>query len=250
MRIAILGCGPAGLLAAWAALLENHEVAVFSKKQKSQISGAQYLHSAIPDITSPEPERMIRYFKIGTGPGYSQKVYGTTSTVSSWERWKAREYPAWSLRGAYDRLWEPMEPRIRDIGFIDYDYVRALMEEFEVVINTIPLKHICKIPESCRFYDQPTWITDWETPFLPENTILYNGLDFPRWHRASYLDGYFAVEYGYPVEKAHMILKPQGTTCQCWPTGSQRFFSVGRYGTWTRDVLTHDAFHETRIRLT
>lgn len=248
MRVAVLGCGPTGLLAAWAALLEKHEVAVLSKKRMSPISGAQYLHSAIPDITDPEPERMIRYFKIGTGPGYSQKVYGTPSVVSSWERWKPREYPAWSLRGAYEHLWQIFEGKIRDIGFIDYDYVRALMDEFDVVINTIPLKHICKIPESCRFYDQPTWIRR-EEAFIPENSIIYNGLEFPRWHRASCLDGEFHVEYGYPVVQAHMILKPQGTTCNCWTSNNRKFFSVGRYGTWTRDVLTHDAFHETRVRL-
>ncbi len=247
MRIAILGCGPAGLLAAWAAHLEGHDVAIFSKKKMSVISGAQYLHSAIPEITDPEPESVVRYFKIGTAEGYSRKVYGAKNHLSSWNIWEDREYPAWSLRGAYEHLWNVMQGTIRDTGYIDYDYVRALVETFDVVVNSIPLKYICRDRDSCGFFDQPTWIRR-EGVMLPPNSILYNGLDFPRWHRASHLDGEFFVEYGYPVVQADMIIKPQRNTCTCHPS-SPKFFNVGRYGTWTRDILTHDAFYETRIRL-
>lgn len=61
MNIAILGCGPSGLVAAHAAMQINinKRVSVFSRNLRSPIYGAQYLHQPIPGTfagQSIEPE--------------------------------------------------------------------------------------------------------------------------------------------------------------------------------------------------
>jgi len=50
-RIFILGCGPAGLFAAQAAAEMGCSAVIISKLRRSEMYGAQYLHSEIPGLT-------------------------------------------------------------------------------------------------------------------------------------------------------------------------------------------------------
>ena len=61
MKVAVLGCGPAGLFACHAAVRGGAEVDVYSQKKRSEIGGAQYLHQHVPDVTGTEPEAMITF---------------------------------------------------------------------------------------------------------------------------------------------------------------------------------------------
>ncbi|HEY7420289.1 MAG TPA: hypothetical protein VH593_34240, partial [Ktedonobacteraceae bacterium] len=84
IRAVVLGCGPAGLLAAHACSLNGADVRIFSLKRPSYISGAQYLHQAIPGL-SGAPDGDIMITKVGTREGYAKKVYGNANKATSWE---------------------------------------------------------------------------------------------------------------------------------------------------------------------
>src|SRR4051794_36471109 len=105
MDVAVLGCGPAGLLSAHAAILGGCDVLVYSIKQKSPMNGAQYLHSPIPELTSQDPDAIIRYAKVGTRAGYATKVYGHPEAPCSWDKFEEGPRPAWSLSDSYEELW-------------------------------------------------------------------------------------------------------------------------------------------------
>ena len=59
MNVAVLGCGPAGLIAAWAAEQAGADVQIYSKKVQSIIPGSQYLHGPIPGVSSPYAEGVV-----------------------------------------------------------------------------------------------------------------------------------------------------------------------------------------------
>ena len=50
MIVAILGCGPTGLVAAHACAMKHIPFVIFSKKRKSFLFGSQYLHEPIPGV--------------------------------------------------------------------------------------------------------------------------------------------------------------------------------------------------------
>jgi len=63
MRIAVLGCGPAGLMSAHAAMVATEseaDLAIFSTKRKSPLYGAQYLHQPIPFVSADRDCRSVR----------------------------------------------------------------------------------------------------------------------------------------------------------------------------------------------
>src|SRR5215470_19138644 len=100
MKVAVLGCGPAGLMAAYACTVEGLTPHIYSKPNKSIIIGAQYLHLPIPNITLPEPEVEIKYVKVGTPEGYARKVYGNEAAPTSWDRFSEGLHKGWGLREA------------------------------------------------------------------------------------------------------------------------------------------------------
>jgi hypothetical protein len=85
-------------------------------------------------------------------------------------------------------------------------------------------------------------------------TIVANGEPSPRWYRASNVFGYKTAEWPVaarpPVEGVVRVRKPIATNCTCWPLiGSAPVLRVGRYGTWTKGELSHQAYERTRAAL-
>jgi hypothetical protein len=246
MKIAVLGCGPAGLLACHAACKAGHTVAVFSKKQKSKLMGAQYLHRPSPLITKEDPEFTVQMFKVGTSEGYSRKVYGHPEAESSWGRWREGEYPAWRLNAAYNTLWYLYQKQINEQE-ISPDVLKSLIEieKFDAVISSIPPVAICLRKVEHAFTVGQTYVEEISPESFFPNTIIYNGAPLTTWHRASNLEGRAWMEFAkVPVadgSRGVTVSKPQSTDCDCWP----EILRVGRYGRWTRDVLSHEAYYET-----
>lgn len=241
MKVAILGCGPAGLLAAHAAAILGHEFDIYSRPVASQIRGAQYLHEAIPELDMPKP-RPIYIFKYGDEAGYAQKLYGDPSKETSFSKMKSGPHLGWSLQWAYEMLWRMYESDIVscDIRADDMDwYIRR----YDAILSTIPLKFVCSNPAH-----EFSYVTEYIRTgrlFLgerdvPANHIVYNGLPSYQWHRASNLDGALEYEFAHPAPDAQKIVKPQATDCDCHP----RVVRLGRYGRWQRDELVTDAFND------
>lgn len=243
--IAILGCGPSGLMAAHAAVLRGQTVSIFSRKIKSEIGGAQYLHRQIPGITGEEPDGYIHVIKRGTPEGYAEKVYGDGKRSTSWhDHRQGAQVPAWDLRKAYDKLWEMYAPRALDVE-IDSDWVGFLLKNYKAVISTVPAPVVCE--DSGHEFARQEITIDLRCLDISDNTMIYNGVRSFPWYRASRIFGVVGG-YEYPGDiaaqyrqfGARMVTarKPLSTTCTCWPN----LFKAGRYGVWDKSLLTHDSF--------
>src|SRR5262245_15995908 len=92
IRVVVLGCGPAGLLAAHAASLYGCDVRILSIRQPSIISGAQFLHEHIPGVTG-DIDGHVLFMKAGTAGGYAKKVYGNSRIPTSWDLWEPESRP-------------------------------------------------------------------------------------------------------------------------------------------------------------
>lgn len=248
-EVAVLGCGPAGLLAALAVEQAGHTPVIYSRKIKSKMPGAQFLHVPIPEITAAEPDGTVNFLKVGPKHGYALKVYGDRSAPTSWDEFPRGEQPIWSMGEAYSRLWDRFEDRIWDFGHIDTVMATTFAEDFPLVFSTIPAPAMCEREEHHAFNSVPVYITSARTE-RRNNVIEYNG-GFAQYYRRSVLFGSESMEYGAAVRLADVRLrcevgwKPTTNDCDCHP----EIHRLGRFGKWEKGVLVHHAYFEAKAAL-
>lgn len=247
MRVAILGCGPAGLMAAHGAVMAGaSDIRIFSKRRKSELFGAQYLHAPIPLATSGAPFR-IRYLLQGTADGYRAKVYGKdwNGTVSPEDL--EQSHDGWDIRQTYDWLWSTYAEAVVefDLNPLTLDMIRN--DKPDVIISTVPKPLLCKAGH--RFDGVKVWAAG-DAPErgkmipykqCPPNTVLCNGDAEQAWYRLSHIDGFRTVEwpdYARPPMEAAEVMKPTFTNCDC----NSDVLHAGRYGAWEKGVLSHTAY--------
>lgn len=259
----ILGCGPAGLIAAQAAFLCGSDVTIYSRKVMSPIYGAQYLHEPIEGVSPKDPEGYINFVMLGTPEGYQQKLFGDPLRKSGW--WQYCEtpmVPAWDIRRAYAQLFETFQSSIRDVDLDAEEMARLEWDSWDYIFNSVPLWNLCarykpepdlgglmKSPHTFEKYKvqvQPSQpISVAEQVKNIHHRVIYNGRPEDAWFRSSYV---FGVDggYEYPIEAkvdgGKMIRKPLSNTCNCWP----HITRIGRYGAWDMNYLTHDSFEIVR----
>lgn len=263
MRVAILGSGPAGLMSAAAVLNATSDpfgagIVVLSNNGKSSLYGAQYLHEPIPSYTDtrwPNAKRVVHYTLRGAVDEYKRKVYGPMwdGTVSPEELDEA--HYAWDIRQTYDALWADFKDHVEKVH-MDPAGLRMLIDghtgygRFDLIINTIPRPMLCR--EGHQFQSTSIWAAG-EAPDrgidlnrfrCPEFTVICNGEESPGWYRLSNIYGHKTVEWPEhtkpPIPSVAAVAKPLKTNCNCWP----EVLHVGRYGKWTKGVLTHHAYQE------
>src|SRR5262245_8530223 len=140
-RVAILGCGPAGLFAAQAAAMHGLSPVIISKKQKSMLYGAQYLHKPIPGLTDIDSASEITTIRRGVEKHYAERVCGDGTQPTSWRRVQ-REAPCWNLQATYDVAWDKFAKDIVDFTLTNEDVVE-FDRTFDLVISTVPRWAIC-----------------------------------------------------------------------------------------------------------
>ena len=252
----MLGAGPAGLIAAHAATTAGCAVIIASKIRKSEMFGAQYLHAPIPGMTDVAPVE-VRYALDGTPDEYRAKVYGKTSRVPVSPETLEKDHTAWDIRRTYDNLWLRYGPDINGITLEEGDteleeMIKALAPDH--VFSTVPAQILCRNDDHA-FYAEKVWAIG-DAPekgiFCPiaveANTIQCNGTGDVSWYRASNVFGYSTAEWSGsrpPIEGLSRVTKPIRTDCDCHP-GITR---LGRYGKWTKGVLSHEAYEDTLYEL-
>lgn len=251
MKVLILGCGPAGLMAAHAAAKFGANFAVYSKRRKSFMNGAQYLHAPIPGM-SVSPSFTIRYQLSGDADVYRDKVYGDRKVEVSPES-LVGNHDAWDIRETYDRLWDAYSDSVFDED-ITPERLHYLMRGWkpDLVISTIPAKILCHNSQH-KFESEEIWSTDKSQIYLRENTVLCNGAKEFSWYRVSKIQGHENTEWPGSYRGYHgripggaegrlwRVVKPISTTCSCFPMVHR----MGRYGKWTKGVLSHHAWEES-----
>lgn len=255
MKVIILGCGPAGLMAAHAVAVSGNEPVIYSRKRKSPLYGAQYLHKPIPDVTDRDAHVSVEYMLQGSVDAYRRKVYGDRwdGTVSPEDL--AETHEAWDIRSTYDRLWSQYSGAIEDV-IIDPAGVNFLREQGLLIVNTVPLDQLCHQGHSFRAQrvtaagDAPDIGIDVGKRYkCPPDTVLCNGNPEPSWYRISRIFDHTTVEWpegvNVPIPTASTVVKPTGHNCDCWPD----LLKVGRYGAWEKGVLSHSAYDQTMKRM-
>lgn len=251
-KVLVLGCGPAGLFAAHAAEMAGYDPIIASKKRKSEMYGAQYLHEAIPEATGTSPFQ-VSYITEGPVDGYRDKVYGPDfrGTVSPEDL--QGNHVGWDIRSTYDILWMRYQGKIINFELTNIMDVESLMAEHMPahVISSVPAPLLCSNPGH-QFVSQDIWAIG-DAPergifspiTKPLNTVVCNGNYDVSWYRAANILGYHTVEWPFnkrpPIEGLAPVKKPLGTNCDCLTTVHR----VGRYGRWEKGVLSHTAFFET-----
>ena len=246
-RLAVLGCGPSGLFAALAAVHHGWDVQIFSLKQKSKQYGAQWLHQPIPGVTEGAGEP-VRYHFFGDKRGYAKKVYGNPFAPNSFGEFGTTQV-AYDLRATYSKAWDILEDNITNVDLAHKGAVFNLMNNTEATmwVNTVPLNAICLHPSAHIFDFQGVWVAPRGVINDRDegNIVYYNGDPNAEWYRSSRVFGHTTTEW--PAEHGasppqvpglFYIRKPLSTTCTCYP----RMRRVGRFGTWTKGVLSHEAY--------
>lgn len=249
MRALVLGCGPAGLMSAHAFAMTGHDVLIVSRKRRSEMYGAQYLHSPIPGMT-PTPPVTVNYRLDGTVDQYRKKVYGNESRIEVSPESLTGKHDGWDIRATYLELWDTYSEYVQDIE-IDPVSFKGLQKDLnpDVVVSTVPRPLLC-YDDSHTFSGQHVWAIG-DAPergvFSPvkmaKNTVVCNGEPSPGWYRASTVFGYSTVEWPFhprpPFAGVSEIVKPLHHTCNCY---GEDVFHFGRFGRWSKGALSHEAF--------
>ena len=260
LKVAVLGCGPTGLLAAHGALLgavaaeRKVELKVFSRRQKSPLFGCQYLHSSIRELKVES--RNVRYLLQGTADGYRRKVYGENSDAEVSPDALESSHRAWNIREAYDKLWDAYRDVISDYFFTSGTWqsleAQLRRDGFTMFISSLPQPILCRRLPECSFGAQEVWAMG-DAPALGryavlpgtmhEDTIVCSGRAQDPWYRVAKVFGHATVEWpasnGFkPPPGASLVRKPLSTTCLCNPN----VIRVGRFGRWEKGVLADSAF--------
>lgn len=250
-RVAILGCGPAGLFATHAFRDAGWDVTIFSKKRRSEMFGAQYLHKPIPGL--PEITETVSYRLLGSPEQYALKVYG--GAVPPGEVSPSLligEHQVWDIRAAYYAAWERYESLVINLE-LDAHEIPHLLSGFDHVMSSIPRQQICTAGHD--FFGERIWaIGD-----APERgvscpvdvggfTVICNGESHPAWYRASNVFGYRTAEWPGdskpPIQDVAPVIKPIKTNCDCWE--GKHFSFVGRFGIWKKGILSHQAYETAK----
>lgn len=263
MRAIVLGCGPAGLMATHALASNGHDVLVFSRKRKSEMYGAQYLHMPIPGMTE-KPGRNIYYDLRGTVDEYREKVYGPKSRVKVSPEDLSQDHVGWDIRSTYDNLWDTYSDYVQDYSILPGDIAGLkLRYQPDVIFSTIPAHLLCLTLENEEPVEGPhvsphtfAYEEVWAIGDAPErgvfcpvsvdpDHVVCNGESAPAWYRAANVFNRKTAEWPAdkkpPIRDVSLIRKPLFKTCTCHPD----VVRLGRFGKWQKGVLSHTAYTET-----
>lgn len=247
-QVAIIGSGPAGLLAAHAAVLRGFNPVILSPgAKKSPVPPAVFVHEPIPAISNANPDDLIYIKRRGDPYVYAAKVYRNPQTRTSWEKLD-EAVRAWAFAPIYDRLWEMYRDLVDDVE-VQPSGVDTLLDSFPTVINTAPMSKLCaKQPGAMgpghKFPYVSNFIIDEAPEEVEEQTMVYNGDRGYAWSRSSRIFGVASTEYPQPPARTDGLQYRQGikvlpNECDCHP----RMIRAGRWGTWMPGVLLHHAYH-------
>jgi len=244
MRVAILGAGAAGLLSAQALTDLGIEHDLFDKELPS-ISKAKGLHYLHDNCGLPLRWITVHNYVLGVNEGekpheqYSRKL-GTPLNNS------LVDLPAFNAGYDFKQAIELLVERHLDkvsVLEVTKETVPTLLEEYDYVINTVPLpiifpQAVCKKVDRKVMKGRPEGID--KLVGLNPNQVIYNIDEQVNWYRYSNVLG---NEWTEVVEGGDFTISKIITTD--FQSPDERIILQGRYGKWDRKFLAHHAYYET-----
>lgn len=247
MKVIVIGCGPAGLAAAHAAVGQGCGIRIIAPKAKTPQRGPLLIQRPIPGINTNHPDGTIHQRVIGGSIlDYRYKLYGDINIGINGDILRT-EYHAWDHRMTYDILWNKYEHAIEDRKLTSGE-LTYMHGEADLVVSTANAMDLCFQQE--RFYRHHEFsravvsVTPLaEYPNQPDNTIIFNAGDEYPWVRSSKVFGVEVTEWmlGTAPAGAKDIAKPISTNCDCYP----HILRTGRFGAWHNETWVDTAYWDT-----
>jgi hypothetical protein len=252
MRVAIIGSGPAGLLAAHAVERSGHEPIIYGQRSQN-VDESQFLFECPPGLERQTFELTIDI--LGRPEDYAKKVYGDSAAPVSLQKLKTGVYQVTPLLEVYEFLWNVYGRTATQVR-VDQLNLPDIARSVELTLNTMTAQDLCDDP-SHSFEFVRTYMLKGEAS--GENIMYYNGANDPMhpWFRYSRIRGIGVFEYACPPttwreapgETIINGVKPTGNNCDCMITGDPRLRGskvqrIGRFGKWERGVMNHHAFQD------
>jgi hypothetical protein len=257
MEVTVIGCGPAGLAAAHAAVGLGAKVLIIAPKQKTPQNGPVTLQHPIPGISTSHPDGYVRQIVVGGSIlDYRLKLYGDVNVNINGDVLRLG-YDTWRVQEAYDEMWDRYHKLIEDnkVQPGDMEWIRR---SCDLVVSSAPAYRLCYngacAEPGCaskpmhEFRSVPIALKFGTVyPDQPDNTIIYNARQHEPWVRSSSIFGVKVTDYKpEDCPDADLIVqKPLGTNCDCHP----KILRVGRYGKWHNLAWIDSAYTDTRAAI-
>jgi len=247
LRVCVIGCGPSAMMIGHAAEQLGVPFRFIAPKQRSFISGAQYLHRDVGDRVDGISPSTVRYVRRGSSDVYQHKIYGRRlppDLETSWAKFPD-EVSAWPLVDIYEHLWNKYQDLIDDRS-LTFDEAAQLGTQ-ELTFNTAPL-NVLTAGRGFVFHTEQVVIVH-SIAYVPfGNCIVYNGLPTHAWYRSSDLWGHMSVEFPGSVRLPDTLRHRFSCRTIQKPLRSNavvpNVIPSGRYGRWEKGVLVDESYFQ------
>ena len=259
MKIAIIGAGPAGLLAAWGVYQAGAMPYIIDRDpayRPDRLFSLQYLHTPCDLPTEGLKTLTLRYdvidpfgFPEDWKHLYNFKLGRPRDDENSTKFLSGPPQIVWSLKTAYRYLHHEFEGHIHQDNVTWDRIINAADTIHKGVINTAPLDRL--LP-ALPWPHRSLLIKHGYTPVEdhPEDTCVYNLDPKVPWYRATRLDGGTATEFcgvprGEDVKDFQLLRKvvKSDVMPEYLP---ENLLLTGRWGSWDPAKLTHDAYYDAK----
>lgn len=250
MRIAVLGAGMSGLVAAKALLDMNYDFNIFDKCESnvSQQVGLHYLHNDLGLELEPHKLQnlIVRDSKQADSDArtYSRKIWGNDSVLDNSLRDLLAYTTVYDFREAFELLNIVFKPSVIKLD-ISPGHIAVLKTKYDLIISTIPLPILypyvlCESETMWAINNMPDIKID-------DFTVIYNLKSNDSWYRTSMVFGQPFTEYIKQVPGAFPIKKIKTANVNIYQTMfSDHVLLVGRFGCWDRHKLVHHIYNDVK----
>ena len=239
MKIAILGGGMSGMLAAkalWDNGIQDFNILTNSF---SEPKGYMYLHN---NCGMQLDGRTIKVNQLGEEEAYRKKLGYDTSVDASWKS-DLEEYYSYGYNPyqAYEFLLWHFKDKAVDSEIRTQD-IKRIKGEYDYIISTIPLPIL--YPDA-QYYSSEIILEEFDTSKPYQKAyVYYDGIeqsDSIRFGIGFWGKGFAEYPVNQKVDGAVRVIKPIIATNV--PKDNQ-IVLAGRTGQWNKSVLAHNAYYQ------